>query len=314
MPRAVAAVATISQGQPATLTIMRSLSRLTLFAVATLAPRSTAAQAPGHVPLVLELPASTRAMALGEAYPMAGRSSEAVFYQPALVQGASGFGLDLQTWSAGASAATASAAVAWFGGSVAIGLQALQYGATAADVRELPGGQDALFQLGQVPGSERGVVGKLVEEHIADERDATGAVDLGAATSVGPLTVGLTAQNLGPDMGFASGTVPLPRRFTLGVGGYTRQVGPLDVGFAGAAVTRRADGKVVAGAGLEVGYWPIIGRTFVARVGVHSVPEGVGSPFTFGFAYQGDNLVLQTAYERFADLGEATWRFGVGWR
>ena len=308
---------------------MRPLSRLTLFTAATLAPASAAAQAPGHVPLVLGLPASTRAMALGEAYPMAGRSSDAVFYQPALVGGASGFGLDVQTWGAGASAASASAAMAWFGGSVAVGLQTLQYGATAADVEELPGGQDALFQLGPVPASERvasvgfgwrmlgvrmGVVGKLVEEHVSDERDATGAVDLGVATSVGPVTVGLTAQNLGPDMGFASGTAPLPRRITLGVGGYTRPVGPLDVGFAGAAVTRRADGKVVAGAGLEVGYWPIIGRTFVARVGVRSVPEGVGSPFTFGFAYQGDNLVLQTAYERYADLGEATWRFGVGWR
>jgi hypothetical protein len=308
---------------------MRPLSRLILFAAATLAPVSAIAQAPGHVPLVLELPSSTRAMSLGDAYPMAGRSSDAVFYQPALVQGASGFGLDLQTWSAGASAAAASAAVGWFGGSVAIGLQTLQYGATGADVHELPGGQDAIFQLGPVPASERvasvgfgwrmlgirlGVVGKLVEEHISDERDATGAVDLGAATTVGPLTVGLAAQNLGPDMSFASGTAPLPQRFTLGVGGYTRPVGPLDVGFAGAAVTRRADGKVVAGAGLEVGYWPIIGRTFVARVGVRSVPEGVGSPVTFGFAYQGDNLVLQTAYERFADLDEATWRFGVGWR
>jgi len=308
---------------------MRPLSRLTLFAAALLAPASIAAQAPGHVPLILELPASTRAMAQGDAFAMAGRSPDAVFYHPALLQGASGFGLEVQTWGSGASAAAASAAMAWYGGTVAIGLQTLQYGAPVADVRALPGGQDALFQLGPVPSSERvasvgfgwrmlgvrvGLVGKLVEEHISDERDATGAVDVGTASSLGPLTVALSVQNLGPDMGFASGTAPLPRRVTLGVGGYSRPVGPLDVGFSGAAVTRRADGKVVVGAGLDVGYWPIIGRTFIARVGVRSVPEGGGSPVTFGFAYQGDNLVLQTAYERFADLDEATWRFGVGWR
>jgi hypothetical protein len=256
------------------------------------------------------------------------RSSDAVFYHPALIQGATGFGLDVQTWSGGATAATASAAMAWYGGSVAVGLQTLQYGAPAADVRSLPAGQDALFQLGPAPTSERvasvgygrrifgvrlGVVGKLVEERISDERDATGAVDVGAATSLGPLTVGISAQNLGPGMGFIAGDAPLPRRVTLGVGSYGKEVGPLDMGLAG-AVTRRADGQVVAGVGVELGYWPIIGRTFVARVGVHTVREGVGSPVTFGFAYWGDDLILQGAYQRFADLGEGTWRFGVGWR
>ena len=52
----------------------------------------------------------------------------------------------------------------------------------------------------------------------------------------------------------------------------------------------------------------------MARAGVHRVPEGVGSPFTFGFAYWGDSLVLEWAYQRFGDLGEATHRFGVRWR
>lgn len=307
---------------------MRAPSRLLLAALLCLSPRALAAQSAGQVPRVLELPASTRAMALGGAYMMNDRASDAVFYHPALIQGASGFGLDLQTWSGGATSASASAAVAWYGGSVAVGLQTLQYGAPSGGVAALPAGQDALFQLGPSPVSERvasvgygrrmfgvrlGVVGKLIEERVAGERDATGAVDVGAATSVGPLTVGLSARNLGPGMGFAAGNAPLPRQVTLGVGSYGQEVGPLDVGLA-ADVTRRADGKVLAGGGLEVGYWPIIGRTFVARLGVHDVPEGAGSPFTFGFAYWGDDLVLQTAYQRFGDLGEGTWRFSIGWK
>lgn len=307
---------------------MRVNSGLIVFVAAVLLPASASAQSGGRVPRVLELPSSSRAMALGDAYMMDAGYSDAVFYHPGLIQGASGFGLDVQTWSGGATAATVSAATPWFGGSVAVGLQTLQYGAPATTVQSLPGGQDLLFQLGPNPTSERvasvgygrrmfgvrlGMVGKLIEERVSGERDATAAVDVGAATSLGSFTVGLSAQNLGPDMGFASGTVPLPSRITLGLGAYGRQVGPLDMGLSG-AVTRRDDGEFVAGAGLEVGYWPVIGRTFVGRIGVHRVPEGTGSPFTFGFAYWGDSLVLEWAYERFADLGEATHRFGVRWR
>jgi hypothetical protein len=307
---------------------MRVTSRLGVLAAVFLLPGTLSAQSPGRVPRVLELPAGTRAMALGDAYMMNAGYSDVVFYHPGLIQGASGFGLDVQTWRGGATSATVSAATSWFGGSVAIGLQTLQYGAPATAVQVLPGGQDMLFQLGPAPTSERvasvgygrrlfglrmGVVGKLVEERISGERDATGAVDLGAATSVGPLTVGLSAQNLGPRMGFESGTVRLPRRVTLGVGAYGQPVGPFDLGLSG-ALTRRDDGELVAGAGLELGYWPVVGRTFVARVGAHRVPEGGGSPFTFGFAYWGDDLVLEWAYERFGDLGEATHRFGVRWQ
>jgi hypothetical protein len=307
---------------------MRLTSRVAFAVALALAPSAATAQAEGRLPKVLELPASTRAMALGDAYMMNAGASDALFYHPGLVSGASGFGMDVQTWSGGASAASASAATDWFGGTVALGLQTLQYGAPATEVHLLPGGQDVLFQLGPAPTSERvasvgygrrvlgvrlGLVGKLVEERIAGERDATGAVDVGAATTVGPLTVGLSAQNLGPDMGFVSGDAPLPTRITLGAGAYGRQVGPLDVGLAG-ALTRRDDGEVVAGAGLEVGYWPVEGRTFVGRIGAHRVPEGVGSPFSFGLAYWGDDLVVEWAYQRFGDLGEGTHRFGVRWR
>ncbi len=85
------------------------------------------------------------------------------------------------------------------------------------------------------------------------------------------------------------------------------------MGLSG-ALTRRDDGELLAGAGLEVGYWPINGRTFVARIGVERVPEGEASPLTLGFAFWGDDLVLEWAFRDFGTLGEGTHRFGVRWR
>ncbi len=305
---------------------MRPFLRVPLLALL-LAPRLASAQADGRLPLVLQLPASTRAMALGDAYMMNAGYADALFYHPALVGNASGFGLDVETWSGEATSASASAATSWLGGGVAIGLQTLQYGG-AAGAALFPGGQDPLFDADTPITSERvaslgygrrllglrvGAAAKLVEERVVDDRDATAALDFGVATDLGPLVVGLTAANLGPDLEMASGKVPLPMRITLGAGAYGREVGPLDMGLSG-ALTRRDDGELLAGAGLEVGYWPVVGRTFVARVGVERVPEGAGSPLTLGFAYWGDDLVLEWAYRDFGDLGEATHRFAIRWR
>lgn len=306
---------------------MRLHTRLALVALL-LAPAAASAQAEGRLPLLLQLPASTRAMALGDAYAMSSGHADALFYNPALVGDASGFGLDVETWSGEATGAAASAATAWYGGAVAVGLQTLQYGGATSGATLLPSGQDVLFDVGVATTSERvasvgygrrlfgvqvGVAAKLLEQRVAGDRDATAAVDLGVATGLGPLTVGLSAANLGPDLELPSGPAPLPTRVTLGVGGYGQEVGPLDVGVSG-ALTRRDDGELLAGAGVEVGYWPISGRTFVARVGVARVPEGAASPFTFGIAFWGDDLVVEWAYRDFGTLGEGTHRFGVRWR
>lgn len=306
---------------------MRLLPALPLVTIL-LVPGASSAQSAGRLPLVLEIPASTRAMALGNAYMMNSGHADALFYHPALVGDASGFGLDLQLWSGEASGATASAAMSWLGGGVAVGLQTLQYGSEPTSGTLLPSGQDVLFDVGSPTTSERvatvgygrrlfglrvGAAAKLVEERRSGEHDATAAVDVGVATNLGPLVVGLTAANLGPDLELAGTTSPLPSRITLGAGAYGRPLGPLDIGLSG-ALTRRDDGELVAGAGLELGYWPVVGRTFVARIGVQRVPEGEASPLTLGFAFWGDDLVLEWAYRDFGALGEGTHRFGIRWR
>lgn len=291
-----------------------------------LSPLSVVAQTAGALPQVLELPASTRAMALGDAYMMNARHSDVLFYHPALLTGASGFGLDVQRWGSESSSTAASAAMQWLGGGIGIGLLTLQYGAPGERGAAAPGGQDHLFESGDVPVSERvavvgyarevfgidvGVAGKLVEERVGGDQDTEAMVDLSLSTEVGPLTVGLTARDWGREPIVETGGAQ-PSRLVLGAGAYGQQVGIFDVGLTG-ALSYSEDQTVVSG-GVEVGYWPIRGRTFVARAGIRQVPEGDGSPFSFGFAFWGDNMVLEWAYRPFGEIEAGTHRFGMRWR
>lgn len=299
--------------------------RLTAAVTLTIAlPASAMAQTGGGHPQVRALPASTRAMALGGAYMMDSGHADALFYHPALLEGAGGFGIDLQAWGSGSTSAAASAAMAWYGGGIGVGLQTLQLGQSASGSSDL---EDGLFDDGDTAVTERvatvgyahrvlgirvGVSAKLVQERIGATEASALLTDVGAAHRVGPITVGLTAQDIGDEPldgkdGIAVG------RVVLGAGAYGRQVGVFDVGVTG--VVSYTDDDTLAGAGLEVGYWPISGRTFVARVGVQSVPAGSdGSSVTFGFAFWGDDLVLEWAFRRFGALDEGTHRFGVRWR
>jgi len=297
---------------------MRKIHFVALFALLSMSPLSAAGQA-GGLPKVLSLPASTRAMALGDAYMMNAGHSDVLFYHPALVTEASGFGLDLQRWGGKSTAATASAAMQWLGGGIAIGLQTLQHGLPPGV--SVPPAQDHLFQAGSVQASERvatvaygrelfgvsfGVAGKLAEERIGSERDDVALVDLSAATEVGPLVVGLTLRDWGEEPSVGTGAAN-PTRLVLGAGAYGQQLGPLDLGLSGSL--SHSDEQTTASAGLEVGYWPISGRTFVGRVGLQGVSEGEGSPFSFGLAFWGDNLTLEWAYRNYGEAG--THRFGV---
>jgi hypothetical protein len=66
--------------------------------------------------------------------------------------------------------------------------------------------------------------------------------------------------------------------------------------------------------GLEVGYWPVNGRTFVGRVGYrYRSDDFTACPLTFGAAFLGDNISLEYAYQGFDD-GDPSHRFSVGWR
>lgn len=290
-----------------------------------LGPASLAAQTPERAPAVVELPSSSRAMALGHAF-QAGPDADAVFYNPALASRARGFALGIH-WLTGASRAfTAAAAGEWFGGGIAIGLQGLEYGADHLEGAR-PGGLDALVADGPTAVSELaatvaygrdllglrvGVAARLLDQRFDTRRRQDVAWDVGVARALGPGTASLAVRHLAPERTVHGVTSNPPTDVTLGWSGYGRPVGPLDLGLA-AAVTRRDDGEFVAGGGLEFGYWPVRGRTFVARVGARRVPEGEASPFTVGGSFWGDMLIVDYAFQPL-DGTDGIHRLTLGWR
>lgn len=303
-----------------------------VLALTALGPAALSAQTAGVLPKTTQLPASTRAMALGDSYQPGSGHADAIFYHPALLSGAGGFGLDVQRWSAEGTAAAASAAMQWLGGTVGIGLRSLQYGAFGSGSLASPTGQDHLFLAGPVPVSERiatlayarglpffdlgidlGVSVDLVDERVGPSSHRVALFDVSLAREVGPVEVAMSAHDIGEKPVFDAGDEPA--LVTLGVGGYGRQVGPLDVGVAGhVALDQQEEARY--GAGIEVGYWPIQGRTFVARFGFQDVPDGSdASHFTTGFAFWGDDVTVEWAFRPVSDEDEGgTHRFGVRWR
>lgn len=304
---------------------MRTLASMFL-ALALLSPHPGSAQSAGSLPRVFELPASTRAMALGDAYMMNAGHADAIFYHPALLTGAGGFGLEVQRWGNESTATAAAAAMQWLGGGIGVGLLTLQFGAPGLGAAAAPAGQDHLFELGPRPVSERvavvgyarelfgidfGLAGKLVEERVDPSRSTSLMVDVGAAREVGPVRVGLTVRDLGEE--------PLVEpedrtpRVVLGAGAYGRELGIFDVGVTAAA--QWSEDRTTVSGGVEVGYWPIRGRTFVARVGVQDPDGGDLSAFSFGFAFWGDNVTAEWAFRPYSGPASAgTHRFGLRWR
>jgi hypothetical protein len=278
-------------------------------------------------PLVLELPASTRALALGNAFVLGSRDSDAIFYQPASVDSLSGLSLGVQRYGSAATLASLSAATGWAAGMLAVGLQVLDYGAAAGELTTPARREAALLTPGPVPVSERvasiayarriqgvkvGLTGKVLEQRSGAERGTGGAVDLGIAGRVAPLWVGLAVQNLGPDVSIGNADVAFPRKVTLGASTPSAPVGPLDL-LATAAVSHYGDGTVSGAAGAEVAWWPVVGRTFVGRIGARNLGEGDRAAVTLGGAFLGDRFQIEYAYQGFDAPGSAH-RVGLSWR
>ena len=286
------------------------------------------AQTVGVLPRTLELPASTRALALGNATMTDAGHADALFYHPGLIRRASGFGLDLQRWDSKSSTVAASAATGWLGGTFGIGLRTLQYGAPGAGpAGAAPAGSDHLFDFGGLPVSERvatlgygralfgldvGVAGHLVEEHVASARAATMLFDVGVSKDLGPVVAAVAYRGIGDAPTPGNGSFERPEAISVTVGGLRRQLGIFDL-----AATTTFDwigDELVPGGGLEIAYWPVSGRTFIARVGGRRVVDGDMSPLSVGFAFQGDDVILEWAFQPSDGAPSGTHRFGMRWR
>ena len=304
---------------------MRQLSTLTVIAV--LAAHPAWAQSLRNGPIVLELPASTRALGLGGAFVLAGNDPDAIFYNPALLRQTGGAGIAVQRYGSGSTLGTLSMGRGWSAGGLAIGVQVLSYRASAFDPSIISADEAMLLQPGIIGGSDlvaslaygrtikgihAGFSTKLIEQRLGAARDATAALDLGLAKDVGDVTIGLVAQNLGPGLDIDVSSLPLPHRITLGASLARQQVGPLDL-VATAAVSRGRDAEIVPAGGIEIAWWPVVGRTFIARVGARRVPNGGASAVSFGAAFIGDAITIEYAFQDFDGSGAAH-RVGIRWR
>lgn len=277
------------------MTLMRAAAGF-LVAIFSLAS-PLAAQRPGPGPLVLVQPGSTRALALGNAFVLGAEDSDAIFYNPALadrLRGISGSYQVVPQSGEDGRLFSFSGATEWWGGAAALGVQVLSYDAALAANRVPSNGiVGAVAYAHRVRGIRLAATGKLIEQQFGDARSSTVAFDIATATTIGVLTLGLSASNIGPGLDFDSPfDGDLPERMTLAASTRARPTGPFDL-LATGAITSDLDGDVVGGIGLETAYWPIAGRTFFARVGfLHDDANRI----TLGGGFAGDRIGLDYAY------------------
>lgn len=298
-----------------------------------LLPPAGLAQSPDHAPLVLQLSASPAAQGLGGAFPLARPTGDILFAHPAALVDAAGIGASTQVYGEGATYASASGAREWWSGGVGAGVRTLSYTVpelTAGVDASLPGvpSEAELFDerarsvtelaasagyARSVRGVDVGVAGTWVERRSRQDLDRTIVADLGLAADVGPGRLALTARSLGGDLDADDPDGgELPTALVAGYAVDREPVGPLDVGAA-VELGRRADGEVIPAGGIEVAWWPIYGRTFVARVGFRRSPEARVDPWTLGGAFHGDDIGLVYAW-RGVDGTDGIHRFGILWR
>ena len=282
-------------------------------------------------PVVLDFPSSTRALALGGAFWTGGDGNLAIFHHPALI-GGQGFGGTRQRLG-GSTHFALSGSGGWMGGTLAAGVSFLEYGTSADSPLELPREAAELIAGGDRAASEYtaavgfasdlfgmgvGAVAKLVGQRLGGRRGTTLAVDVGVARELGPITAAVTVQNLGRALKVGRYKTPLARRVVVGAGtGSRRPVGPFDVG-AVVQMARDGRGEIIPGGGLEIAWWPIQRRIFIARIGaVRRVGADDGSPLTFGAGFEGDRIRIDYAYGgdyAYLDLGADRHSVGIAIR
>jgi hypothetical protein len=291
-------------------------ARPAVFTVLLLAPVTAAAQAAGIGPIVLQLPASTRAIGFGNAY-VGVREPEAVFYNPAQLGVRPGVAMSVERYgsvaTAGAFASTYTFGPIGFG----IGAQLLDFDAASAGYPGAAPNGEQLARRGPLAASSLvaatalemaykgirwGLTGKVAQDRVATARDGVLLADVGAAKEIGPVTAGVTVQNLGTNPKMLGTSAALPMRATLGVAGGGLPVGPLDLAFSGAVSVRRG-GRVAPAGGDELGYMPIDGITFAGRVGARRPEKNAEAPIALGASFTFDRLSIDYGFEPYQGKG-----------
>ncbi|TVR64774.1 MAG: hypothetical protein EA422_05885 [Gemmatimonadales bacterium] len=258
------------------------------------------------------VPPSIRSLGLGGALPLADRDPDLLFGNPALVERARGSGVAAGRLYPEVGWLSMAAATAWWGGGAGLGVRVWDGGAAAGGVDGVegaPGGEGTTVGavtagLGRtVKGIRVGAALTGMEARRGEARDATAHLDLGVAAEVGPVTLGVSGGGLGPSLELPpSGDRLHPRWARAGFGTTATPLGPLDVAAMG-GLTVRQGYRPRAGIGVEVGWWPVAGRTFVGRAGLESGRRVGTSPWSMGGAFLGDSFTLEYGVRPRSDGG-----------
>jgi hypothetical protein len=295
-------------------------------------PHAVLAQGGNTSAIVLELPASTRALALGGAYVAAGMDDAALFYNPAQLAAVEGrsASVSVQPYIEGSTLGAASAAFALGPGTLAFGVQILSYGSADEFVcddtvdceRGTPtGGSISATDIAGSVGfgmtwrSVRlGASAKYVHQSLADVSGGAPALDVGAAIDVWRgATIGVSVQNLGGDLTTASSSAPLPRMVRIGAALPWRGVGPFDV-LGTVEMSQVRDGDFLPLGGAEITWTAANGLALSARVGaLAQTDDAATSQVSFGAGVRARRFALDYAYQSFDALALTTHRFGLRW-
>ncbi len=297
------------------------------------APGIARAQAPASGPLILQLPATPRTAALGNAW-VAGRDQDVLFYDPAQLINARQ-GLDASFFHYGADGRRATFGGIYAGGKLSFTLGwGVQYASFKVDPdTTAPLTTDALFQTGSIPASSAliavggavlykgfriGAAVKYAADHVSapastgapEARQSVMLADFGVSRNLVGGVGALAVQNLGPAFVDDAETIRVPRQVLLGWS-TTHAAGPLDLGLYSQLALRH--GWTAPGGGLEIGYSWIEGYNIAFRVGARRPETETERACALGAAFTADRITVEYSVQLF-DGGRAAHGVTVRWR
>jgi len=314
----------------------RALVLFAALASAAAAPEVARGQASAetHAAILLTLPSSARGLALGDAWSAVADDESALFYNPAQLARVRGLavGGSLQNYIASTTLGAFAVAVPLKRGTVAFGLQLLDYG-TADEVVPIDGSngeigaptgstvsaEDMAFTLGYgIAFGERrrlrlGAAVEYARQEVASYSGGAIAGDVGLAyTTPDGWDVSAALQHAGTRLTLAAVTATLPLTWRVAVAA---------PGIGGDAFTFRPMGEARQLSGAETsgvlgaeGIWRpgTAGTMLSLRAGYAFRPSSdARQPFTAGAGITLGRLEVDYAYEGFDLIGGATSRVGV---
>ncbi len=288
------------------------------------------AKAKAQGPVILTLPANTRAMAMGNAFQLADATSDVIFYNPSILTGSSNFAMSRQIFAKNSSLIQLSAKTGWWKGAVAIGIQSLTYSKdvnyiqpTAVIQTEKGLAKQGLNRISEsvavlgyswtIAEIDWGISGKIIGQGVGGSEGQAHALDLGASKKLGGITLGIAHQNLGKQLKIRTSQMDLETRTTVGAGFQNLPFGPFDFGVS-TALSRTSDGSISQHIGGAISWWPVSGRTFTGRIGIRNERKVFQSSIlSFGLGFKGDAFAIDYAFNDIDGAGNAH-RLSVSWQ